>query len=134
MDHKFSPRKSLSTLQSYGLAVASVALATVVALGLWHYDVRNVAYPLFLFAIALTAWNGGGWAAVVAVVLPPEVLAAVAAPAAVVVVTAPPPPGGVGVGAGTNEIGTVAVFPASSPKARVHEYPAASCAAVGGQG
>jgi PAS domain S-box-containing protein len=69
MDHKFSPPRSLSALQSYGLAVVSVALATGVALGLWHFDVRSVAYPLFLFAIALTAWNGGGWAAVVAVVL-----------------------------------------------------------------
>ena len=38
------------------------------------------------------------------------------------------------VGAGTNEMSTVACFPPASPKASWHEAPAASCAAVGGQG
>ena len=43
MDYKVSPPKSLSTLQAYSLAVGSVVLATGVAVGLWHYDIRDVA-------------------------------------------------------------------------------------------
>jgi hypothetical protein len=39
-----------------------------------------------------------------------------------------------GVGFGTNEIGTVAWSPPESPNDKVQVSPAASCAAVGGQG
>lgn len=39
-----------------------------------------------------------------------------------------------GVGAGTNEMSTVPCLPPASPKASVHEAPAATCAGVGGHG
>ena len=48
--------KRLSAIQGYGLAVVSVAVALGLALLLDRYHVRDVEAPLFLFAIALTAW------------------------------------------------------------------------------
>ena len=51
--------KALSALQGYGLAVLSVAAALGLALLLDRYRARDVEFPLFLFAIALTAWYGG---------------------------------------------------------------------------
>jgi len=59
----------LSTIQRYGLAVISVALALAAALGLAHFHFRGGGIPLFLFAVAITAWYGGGRAAVLAVLL-----------------------------------------------------------------
>src|SRR5580704_5959647 len=53
----------------YGLAVLSVALVVGTALLLEHYHFRNVADPLFLFAIALTVWFAGLGPAILAVAL-----------------------------------------------------------------
>jgi K+-sensing histidine kinase KdpD len=43
----------------YGLAVGSVAIALGPALVLQHFKFRDVEFPLFLFAVALTAWHAG---------------------------------------------------------------------------
>jgi hypothetical protein len=77
-------------------------------------------------------------APVVAPVVAADVVAALV-PAAVVVVVAlavaaAAAAGDSGVGAGTNEIGTVCDLPPPSPKASVQLSPAAIWAAVGGQG
>ena len=59
----------LSAIQRYSLAVASNALALGAALLLERFHFRDAAVPLFLFAVALSAWYGGGRAAVVALIL-----------------------------------------------------------------
>jgi PAS domain S-box-containing protein len=51
--------KPLFTIQSYGLAVLSVAAALGAALLLARLHLRDVEVPLFLFAVALAAWYGG---------------------------------------------------------------------------
>src|SRR5215831_432785 len=51
--------KPLFTIQSYGLAVLSVAAALGVALLLARLHLRDAEVPLFLFAVALAAWYGG---------------------------------------------------------------------------
>jgi PAS domain S-box-containing protein len=61
--------KDLLPIQRYGLAVVSVTIALCMALLLQRYSFRGVEFPLFLFAIALTVWFGGGGPAAVAVVL-----------------------------------------------------------------
>jgi signal transduction histidine kinase len=48
-----------SPVQRYGLAVVSVAVALGAALLLNRYHVRDVEFPLFLFAIAVSAWYAG---------------------------------------------------------------------------
>jgi PAS domain S-box-containing protein len=58
-----------SVVFSYGLAFASVAIALVTALLLQHYKFNEVELPLFLFAVALTAWQSGVGAAIVSIVL-----------------------------------------------------------------
>jgi len=60
---------SLSAVQRYGLAVLSVSLALCGALLLERFEFHSVEVPLFLFAVALSAWYGGPGAAVVALVL-----------------------------------------------------------------
>jgi K+-sensing histidine kinase KdpD len=57
------------TAQHYGLAVLSVSMALGLALLLQRLHFRNVEVPLFLFAIALTAWYGGSRPAVLALLL-----------------------------------------------------------------
>ena len=52
-------REALSVIQRYGLAVLSSAAALGLALFLDRYYTRDVEFPLFLFAIAFTAWYGG---------------------------------------------------------------------------
>jgi two-component sensor histidine kinase len=59
----------LSAIQRYGLAVVSVAVAVGLALLVDRYHVRDVEVPLFLFAIALTAWHAGGGPAALAFAL-----------------------------------------------------------------
>jgi PAS domain S-box-containing protein len=61
--------KSLSPIQRYGLAVLSVSVALGGALFLERFHFRDVAVPLFLFAVALAAWFGGGGAAALALLL-----------------------------------------------------------------
>ena len=58
-----------SAALKYGLAAASFASAMVLALIAQHYDFRNVEVPLFLFAIAVTAWYAGSGPAALAVTL-----------------------------------------------------------------
>src|SRR6202021_2825231 len=62
-------RKPFSTIQHYGLAVLSVSVALGGALLLGHFQFRDVEVPLFLFAVALSAWYGGTGAAVLALLL-----------------------------------------------------------------
>jgi len=53
----------------YGLAVFSIAIALGPALVLEHYKFRDVEFPLFLFAVALTAWYAGVGPAALSIVL-----------------------------------------------------------------
>jgi PAS domain S-box-containing protein len=66
---KVQSPKLLSAIRGYGLAVLSVSAALGVALLLQRFPVRNVEIPLFLFALAISAWNGGSRPAVLALVL-----------------------------------------------------------------
>src|SRR5271156_545424 len=66
---KLSLPKDLAPIQRYGLAVVSVAIALGIALILRRYGLREVEFPLFLFALALTAWFAGDRPAILAVVL-----------------------------------------------------------------
>jgi len=61
--------RPLSTIQSYGLAALSVSVALGGALLLERFEFRDVEVPLFLFAVAVSAWYGGTGAAVLALVL-----------------------------------------------------------------
>jgi signal transduction histidine kinase len=56
-------------LQRYGLAVAAVAAALSAALLLNWYSIRDVEFPFFLFAIAVSAWYAGPAPAVLTLVL-----------------------------------------------------------------
>ena len=53
----------------YGLAALSVSLALGAALLLERFHFRNVADPLFLFAIAIAVWYAGIGPAILAVIL-----------------------------------------------------------------
>ena len=61
--------KPLSAIQSYGLAVVSVAAALGASLLLDRIHFGGVQVALFLFSSAITAWYGGGRAAALALVL-----------------------------------------------------------------
>ena len=56
-------------IQRYGLAVLSVGVALSCALVLDRFHFRNVEVPLFLFAVATSAWYGGTGGAVLALLL-----------------------------------------------------------------
>jgi PAS domain S-box-containing protein len=58
-----------SAVLRYGLAVGSVVIALGPALVLQHYKFRDVEFPLFLFAVALTAWYAGVGPATVSIAL-----------------------------------------------------------------
>ena len=62
-------RFARSPVLRYGLAVLCVSLALAGALFLERFHFRNVADPLFLFAIAITVWYAGIGPAILAVVL-----------------------------------------------------------------
>jgi len=62
-------RKIQPMIQRYGLAVVAVAIAFESALFLASHNFQGVEFPLFLFAIALTAWYGGTGPAILALVL-----------------------------------------------------------------
>ena len=66
---KLQLRIAQSPVPRYGLAVASAAIAVGTALLLQHYNFRNVADSLFLFAIAIAVWFAGTGPAILAVVL-----------------------------------------------------------------
>src|SRR5579864_4856567 len=53
----------------YGLAVASVTIAIPIGLFLEYHEFHRGAIPLFLFAVALSAWYGGAGPATLATVL-----------------------------------------------------------------
>ena len=56
----------LSVIQSYGLAILGVSSATAASLYLGRFHIRGVEIPLFLFAIAVSAWFGGAGPAALA--------------------------------------------------------------------
>jgi PAS domain S-box-containing protein len=56
-------------LQRYGLAVLTVVLALGIDLFLSNNGFENVAFPVFLLAIALTAWYAGTGPAILALLL-----------------------------------------------------------------
>src|SRR6202140_4014108 len=58
-----------SPVLRYGLAATSFALALGLALLAQRYSFHNVEVPLFLFAVAVTAWYAGPGPAALAVVL-----------------------------------------------------------------
>jgi len=58
-----------SPVQRYGLALLSVAIALGIGLFLLQHDVQGVEFPIFLIAIALTAWYAGVGPSIVALVL-----------------------------------------------------------------
>jgi PAS domain S-box-containing protein len=61
--------RPLSAIQSYGLAVVAVAVALLGGLLLEHYNFRDVQFPVFLFAIAITVWYARIQAGVLSLVL-----------------------------------------------------------------
>jgi PAS domain S-box-containing protein len=68
VESKPSP-KPLQAIQGYVLAVLSVAMALGAALFMQRFHVRSVEIPLFLFALALSAWYGGTGPAALALLL-----------------------------------------------------------------
>jgi len=62
-------RKIQPTILRYGLALLSVVMALESALFIAEHNLEGVELPLFLFAIALTAWYGGTGPAILALVL-----------------------------------------------------------------
>jgi PAS domain S-box-containing protein len=69
VDWKAKLPPPLSVIQRYGLAVLSVSVALGGALLLERFGFRDVEVPLFLFAVALSAWYGGTGAAALALCL-----------------------------------------------------------------
>jgi len=61
--------KTTPTILRYGLAVGSFALALGLGLLLNHFNFRGLADPLFLLAIAITAWYAGLGPAILALLL-----------------------------------------------------------------
>src|SRR5580698_4329074 len=62
-------QSSQSFALRYGLAVGSVAIALVLGLLLKRYNFNAVELPLFLFAVGITAWQGGMGPAVLSITL-----------------------------------------------------------------
>jgi PAS domain S-box-containing protein len=60
---------SRSRFLRYAFAAASIAIALVLSLLAQHYNFHNVEVPLFLFAVALTAWYAGSGPAALGVAL-----------------------------------------------------------------
>jgi PAS domain S-box-containing protein len=58
--------KPFSAVQRYGVAILSVSVALCGALLLDQFQFRNVEVPLFLFAVAISAWYGDTGGAVLA--------------------------------------------------------------------
>ncbi len=66
---KALPRKLLSAIRGYGLAMLSVAIALSVGLFLSAHNLHGVEFPLFMIAVAITSWQEGTGPAVFALVL-----------------------------------------------------------------
>jgi len=66
---KLQLRIAQSSVLRYGLAVASVTIAIPIGLFLEHHEFHRGAIPLFLLAVALSAWYGGAGPAMLATVL-----------------------------------------------------------------
>jgi signal transduction histidine kinase len=60
------PSKARTAVQHYGLAVFGIALGLGIALVFQRFLFRDAEVPLFLFAVAISAWYGGVGAAVLA--------------------------------------------------------------------
>jgi protein-histidine pros-kinase len=69
MTRGIPPSSNSSALQRYGLAILAVAIALGLDLFLSGAKIENVEFPIFLLAIALTAWCAGTGPAVVALIL-----------------------------------------------------------------
>ena len=52
----------------YLLTLGSVALALGIGLLAWHAGIRDIEFTIFIFAVALISWYGGGGPAIVAAV------------------------------------------------------------------
>jgi PAS domain S-box-containing protein len=61
--------KPVSGIQPYALAILSVSLALGAALIIERLHMRDVEIPLFLFAVAVSAWYGGAGGAILSLVL-----------------------------------------------------------------
>lgn len=68
-ESKLLSRIARSPMLRYGIAVALVAGALGLALLAQHFDFGNVEVPLFLFAVAVTAWYAGPGPAALSVLL-----------------------------------------------------------------
>jgi PAS domain S-box-containing protein len=68
-EQKAAVLKATPAILRYGLAVGSVAVGALAAFLLERYHFRDVEYPFFLFAIAVTVWYAGVGPAILAVVL-----------------------------------------------------------------
>jgi PAS domain S-box-containing protein len=66
---KLQLRIAQSPALRYGLAVASVTIAILIGLFLEQHEFHRGAIPLFLFAVALSAWYGGAGPAMLATAL-----------------------------------------------------------------
>lgn len=69
MQRKSQARQPFSAIQSYGLALLSVSIALAAAVLLDSFHFPNVEVPLFLFALAVSAWYGHPAAAIMALLL-----------------------------------------------------------------
>src|SRR5580704_12936222 len=58
-----------STSLGYGLALVSVAVALMPALLLQYFKFKDVEFPLFLFAVAFSAWHWGSGPAALSILL-----------------------------------------------------------------
>ena len=58
-----------SPLRRYGLPAVSCLLATVFSVLAEHYGFRDIAVPLYLFAISVSVWYAGSGPAALAVIL-----------------------------------------------------------------
>jgi PAS domain S-box-containing protein len=63
------PRKAFSAIRGYSLAILSVAIALMAGLLLANFNFPAVAFPLFLFAIAIIVWREGTGPGVCALIL-----------------------------------------------------------------
>src|SRR5215467_13483450 len=66
---KAPPSKIVSNTQAYAIAILCFSISLGVGLALRRYTPRDVEFPLFLFAIAITAWYTATGPTVLALIL-----------------------------------------------------------------